>query len=265
MAREESSASSEPEETASRLVRAVEWICHTLWLAERREPELVRLQERRGSMGYPHYIVSRGGLVPDERWVDCLYVLPEALVDHLRRRCLDLEPPAYVEASLDAGAQALARLLPEVEAAGLVALARSANPSGELATAWRGLDPGPQPQRRLLWAAMILRESRAHVHYRAAAALGLQPVELLVWTALWNGTGTAHVGRLFRWSEDELQAGLEALRRRGWVGESGALTEGGAAERDRLEQRTGHHTEELLGEGPNPDLERLLAQIPAEA
>ncbi|MGC1185150.1 MAG: hypothetical protein WBA31_08380, partial [Candidatus Dormiibacterota bacterium] len=94
-------------EARDRLGESLEWICHTLWLAQRREPELLQLQEERGSTGFPHYIVSRAGNVPDQDWAQAIYVMPPSLVDHLRPRCLALQPASYLEAALDAGAAAL--------------------------------------------------------------------------------------------------------------------------------------------------------------
>ncbi|HEY6537916.1 MAG TPA: hypothetical protein VI138_02610, partial [Candidatus Dormibacteraeota bacterium] len=191
-------------EAGERLTSSLEWVCQTLWLGQRQEPELLQLQEARGSLGYPHYIVSRAGQVPEADWAEVLYVLPPALVEHLLPRCRALEPLAYQEASLEAAGAALRRLRPGAEAAVLVRLAGKAEPAREsvLARAWWQLDPGPDPHRQLLWAAMTIREARAHAHYRAAAAEGLAPVELLLITSLWERETAVPFQRLYRWGDE---------------------------------------------------------------
>jgi hypothetical protein len=158
-------------------------------LAQRSEPELLQFQQERGSTGFPHYILSRAGIVPDRDWAAVIYVLPPSLVDHLRPRCLALEPADYFMAALGVGATALQRLNPGAQAGGLRNLAQSSRPQGELPLAWFELAPGEGEHRQLLWAAMTLREARAYAHYAAASVEGLEPLGLLMVTQAWQGNG----------------------------------------------------------------------------
>lgn len=249
-------------ESRARLLLSIEWICHTLWLAQRREPELLQLQEERGSTGFPHYILSRAGNVPDADWAAAIYVMPPSLVDHLRPRCLALEPAAYLRAALEAGGAALRRLHPEADGHALGELARTSRPEGRLPQAWWGLTPGDGPHQELLWAAMTLREGRAHAHYRAAEAEGLQPLELLVLSAAWTGVEVDPLQRLFRWGDAQVEVARESLRVGGWLDEKGGLSPTGRQRRDAIEARTEAHTDGCMGILSDRELERLAAQLP---
>lgn len=252
-------------EARERLGSSLEWICNTLWLAQRREPELVQLQEDRGSTGFPHYILSRAGNIPGQDWVEALYVMPPSLVEHLRPRCLGLEPAQYLEAALDAGAAALRRLHPHAQGTALAELARSSQPDGELPRAWLEMPSDGDPHRDLLWAAMTLREARAYVHYQAARAAGLQPLELLVLSAIWQGDDSTPIQRLFRWGDDELVAARESLGENGWLEEDGLLTPAGEERRDAIEARTVANTDRLLSHLSDAHLTELAAQLPDRA
>ncbi|HVB14194.1 MAG TPA: hypothetical protein VNH38_05490 [Candidatus Dormibacteraeota bacterium] len=245
-----------------RLLLSVEWICHTLWLAQRREPELVQLQEERGSTGFPHYILSRAGNLPDVDWASALYVMPPSLVDHLRPRCLVLEPGSYFVAAMEAGATALRRLRPNANGGALGELARASRPDGQLPLAWWELPPGQDPHRELLWAAMTLREGRAFAHYQAATAQGLQPLELLLLTAVWQGHDGVAAQRFFRWGDDEAAAARASLRAGGWLNEQGGLSAAGRARREALESRTDDHSERLLDSLSDRQLAQLVSELP---
>jgi hypothetical protein len=248
----------------AQLISKIEWICHTLWLARRNEAEVVQFQQERGSIGFPHYILSRAGIVPDPDWATVIYVLPPSLVDHLRPRCLALGPGDYFAAALEVGAQALRRLGPEARAAGLRDLARSSRPEGELPQAWFDQPPEDGEHRQLLWAAMTLREARAHVHYQAASEQGLEPLGLLTVTHAWEETpDQASDHRFFRWPEEAVAAEQSALVRSGWLQESGSLTESGRSRRQAIEAETDAHSERLLAQLSDADLDRLLQELPA--
>jgi len=252
-------------EARARLLLAVEWICHTLWLAQRREPELLQLQEERGSTGFPHYILSRAGNVPDADWAAALYVMPPSLVEHLRPRCVALEPASYLLVALEAGAAALRRLHPEANGLALGQLARASRPPGQLPQAWWELPPGEDPHRALLWAAMTLREGRAYAHYQAAESQGLRPLELLVLTAIWQGTDAVPVQRLFRWGDDEVGAARESLGAGGWLTGDGALSAAGRARREAMEAETEAYSDHLLEPLSDRQLELLATTLPISA
>jgi hypothetical protein len=254
----------ERDQARAQLLDKIEWVCQTLWLARRSEPEMVQFQQERGSTGFPHYILSRAGIVPDSDWAAVIYVLPPSLVDHLRPRCLALGPAEYLAASLEVGAQALRRLSPESRAGGLCDLARSAPPEGELPRAWFELPPGEGEHRQLLWAAMTLREARAYVHYRAASEEGLQPLGLLMVTHAWQKTPDRTSNhRFFRWQDEAVAEEQSALVRSGWLHENGSLTESGRSRREAIEAETEAHTERLLAQLSEVDLDRLLQELPS--
>jgi hypothetical protein len=245
-----------------RLLLSVEWVCHTLWLAQRREPELIQLQEERGSTGFVHYILSRAGNVPDVDWAAAIYVMPTSLVDHLRPRSLGLDPASYLQASQKAGAAALRRLHPKVSGQALGQLARSSEPDGQLPRAWWELPPPDDPHEELLWAAMTLREGRAYAHYRAAEEEELLPLELLVLTAAWQNADAVPFQRLFRWADEEVDAARESLKSGSWLDQQGGLSASGRARRDALEAKTEAQTDRVLESLTDVQLEQLAAALP---
>ncbi|MGH7641506.1 MAG: helix-turn-helix domain-containing protein [Candidatus Dormibacteria bacterium] len=231
-------------------------------MAQRREPELLRLQEERGSTGFPHYILSRAGNLPEADWADAIYVMPGSLVEHLRPRCLGLGPAGYQAAALAAGAAALRRLHPQVHSEALIQLARDSRPSGRLPHAWWGQAPGAEPHQGLLWAAMTLREGRAYAHYQAARGQDLQAVELLVVSASWRGSDGGEAQRLFRWGDDEIAASRQALRARGWFDGDGILTAKGRAGREAIENLTEAFSDRLLAPLTDEQLAQLAGELP---
>ncbi len=245
-----------------RLLRSVEWICQTLWLAQRQEPELVRFQQERGTVGFVHYILSRAGNLPDQDWVRVIYVMPPSLVDHLRLRCLAQEPARYQTLALEAGAEALRRLAPRATGSDLGRLASSVRPAGQLPQAWCDLPQFDDPHLELLRAAMTLREGRAHAHYRAAESQGLEPPELLVLSSLWRQGDLPAVLKLFRWRDQEIEDARSRLRSRGWLGERGELTADGRERRDLIEAETQSHTDRILDPLSDRELSQLVDQLP---
>ena len=247
----------------SQLLLSIEWICHALWLAQRSEPELVQFQQERGSTGFPHYIVSRAGIVPDPDWATVIYVLPPSLVDHLRPRCLALGPADYLMASLEIGAQALRRLIPDARAGDLRDLAQSSRPEGELPQAWFDLSLGKGEHYQLLWAAMTLREARAYAHYQAASDQSLEPLALLMVTRAWQGTADRPSDyRFFRWQDENVAAEKSGLVRSGWLEETGELSTAGRSRRRAIELKTDAHTDQLLSQLSDTELEQLLQGLP---
>jgi hypothetical protein len=246
------------------MLLCIEWICQTLWLAQRDEPELVQFQQERGSTGFPHYILSRAGIVPDRDWATVVYVLPPSLVDHLRPRCLALGPADYCTASLGVGAEALRRLSPAAQAAGLRDLAQSSRPRGELPKAWFELGAGEGEHRQLLWAAMTLREARAYAHYQAASDEGLEPLGLLMVTRAWHGTADRTSDhRFFRWQDEDVAAEQSRLVGNGCMQESGELSPSGRSRRQAIELKTNAHTDRLLAQLSDTELEQLLQELPS--
>lgn len=239
----------------------VEWICHTLWLVRHREPEMVEFQTQQGSLGYPHYILSRAGMIPDSSWVEALYVMPPSLVDHLRQRCLDLGPGSYLAAALAVGGQALRRLCPDPPSSALGQLSLRQPSEGLLPQAWASLPASGDPHQNWLQAAMVLREGRAWAHYRAATKRGLKPAELLQLTTLWDVSEPLQPLSLFRWSEAEQAEAQRSLKARGWLEGATGLSQEGRRQRDAIESETNHWTERLLGGCSDAELGRLAAEV----
>ncbi len=252
-------------QAAAGLARPLDRICHVLWLAQRREPEVVELARDRGSLGFPHYLASRGGPVPDRRWADLLYVVPDSLVDHLRARCRELNPPEYVDLALEAAGRALRRLQPGNPPSALETAARACRSGHSLAAGWSRWERTGDTHRDALRDAMVLRENRAAGHYQAAGEAGLDRCQLLVLTSVWSGQTVEAIPASFRWGEADVREAVAALEQRGWLG-SGELTEAGAGARRALEERTNQlaatyleHCPEGLVERLGPDLEQFAS------
>jgi hypothetical protein len=109
---------------------------------------------------------------------------------------------------------------------------------------------------------MTLREARAFVHYQAATAEGLQPLELLLVSAIWQGSDAAPVQRLFRWGDEEVAAAQVALQAGGWLSEQGEMSQVGRSRRDAIEAQTDAYTERLLAPLSDAELEQLTVGLP---
>jgi hypothetical protein len=89
----------------------------------------------------------------------------------------------------------------------------------------------------LWWACGLIREHRGDSHVAAAAAAGLDPVEMNILTELWIGMPLLSYTATRGWAPDVMQRAVASLESRGWV-RDGALTGEGLAERLSIEQRT---------------------------
>lgn len=156
-------------------------------------------------------------------------------------------PEAVLAARYGAADRALRRLLGEMvaspEVAEAAALARSAvagcDVAGRPLFAAHLTLPWPEAPHMVLWhAATLLREYRGDGHIAALLADGLDGCEAHV-----SLVGTGVVPREAiqprrGWSDEEWNAAAQRLRERGWLDESGMLTERGRAVRLGVEQRT---------------------------
>ncbi|QKG20000.1 hypothetical protein ACTIVE_1636 [Actinomadura verrucosospora] len=100
--------------------------------------------------------------------------------------------------------------------------------------------PVPDEPHLALWhAATLLREHRGDGHLAALAIADLSGLEALV---LHNATGRAPTSAVFMqtrgWSAEQWAAARDRLRERGLLGETGDLTEAGAALRSEVEALT---------------------------
>ncbi len=90
---------------------------------------------------------------------------------------------------------------------------------------------------RLWWACGLVREHRGDSHVAAAAAAGLNAVEMNILTELWIGMPMLSYTATRGWPPDAMQRAVARLERLGWVDDDG-LTDEGRAKRLGIEQRT---------------------------
>ncbi|WP_329377184.1 hypothetical protein OG625_06460 [Streptomyces sp. NBC_01351] len=96
-----------------------------------------------------------------------------------------------------------------------------------------------QPHLRLWHATTLLREHRGDGHLAALLLADLDPLEALVsHTATGKGMSPKWLKRIRGWEQTDLDAAADRLRSRGVLDADGALTEQGAALRERLETET---------------------------
>jgi len=89
----------------------------------------------------------------------------------------------------------------------------------------------------LWWACGLVREHRGDSHVAAAAAAGLNAVEMNILTELWVGMPLLSYTATRGWAPDAMQHAVARLESRGWV-RDGGLTDEGLAGRLSIEQRT---------------------------
>jgi hypothetical protein len=83
----------------------------------------------------------------------------------------------------------------------------------------------------------MLRECRGDAHISAWTSEGLDGVEIGLLNDLYMGLPMRSYVRTRGWNDEELDAGAERLRRRGWL-EGNALSEHGRAAREEIERAT---------------------------
>jgi helix-turn-helix protein len=123
----------------------------------------------------------------------------------------------------------------------------------------------PDPPHLALWhATTLLREHRGDGHVAALVAAGLDGCSAHL-TLVATGALSRQVLQSSRgWSDDEWDAAAERLRERGWLDESGALTEGGRATRRAVEDATDELAMEpwsALGEKGTERVTELLEPV----
>ncbi len=112
-----------------------------------------------------------------------------------------------------------------------------------------GLRAGGRPQdpaHRLWWACGLVREHRGDSHVAAAAAAGLNAVEMNVLTELWIGMPLLSYTGTRGWPPEAMQHAVDRLQSRGWICDGG-LTDQGRAVRLSIEQRTDEQEQAITG------------------
>lgn len=95
----------------------------------------------------------------------------------------------------------------------------------------------PGPAGRLQRACELVREARGDAHVAVAVSAGLGPVEMNVFTEVWNGIAQGSHTATRGWDGEQVAAGAAVLEERGWLVD-GALTEDGRQVRHELEAAT---------------------------
>jgi hypothetical protein len=125
------------------------------------------------------------------------------------------------------------------EVASLLAdAAEGADGMGRPLFSGRRADGRPQDAVHCLWwACGLVREHRGDSHVAAAAAAGLDPIEMNILTELWVGMPLLSYTATRGWASDAMHRAVARLESRGWV-RDGGLTDDGLAVRQSIEQRT---------------------------
>jgi hypothetical protein len=125
------------------------------------------------------------------------------------------------------------------EVASLLAdAAQAADGMGRPLFSGRRADGRPSdPVHLLWWACGLVREHRGDSHVAAAAAAGLNAVEMNILTELWIGMPMLSYTATRGWPPDAMQRAVARLESLGWVDDDG-LTDAGRARRLGIEQRT---------------------------
>jgi hypothetical protein len=89
----------------------------------------------------------------------------------------------------------------------------------------------------LWWACNLVREHRGDSHVAAAAAAGLDAVEMNILTELWTGMPLLSYTATRGWPAAAMQRAIGQLESRGWV-RDGDLTDAGRTSRRHIELRT---------------------------
>ncbi|CAN5875880.1 hypothetical protein BH23ACT5_BH23ACT5_23290 [soil metagenome] len=207
-------------------------------------------------LGFPHrgmgYFASRSaamGKVGSAVVAATFYNFNPSLVARFIPAAWDIaEPSRVIDVRIGAGDGALRRILadqldtPEMAWAAefSVGAAGSGPTNGRPLAAAHAAVPLPDETHLRLWHALtVLREYRGDGHVHALVSGGLTGLESVVSYA---ATGELFDATFYRrsreWSEEEWAAGEDSLRSRGWVDESGVLTDVGRVGREMIEAQT---------------------------
>lgn len=94
-----------------------------------------------------------------------------------------------------------------------------------------------EPAGRLHRACELVREARGDAHVAVAVSAGLGPVEMNVFTEVWNGIEQGSYTATRGWDDGQVAAAVAVLESRGWLS-AGALTQTGRQVRHELEAAT---------------------------
>jgi hypothetical protein len=120
--------------------------------------------------------------------------------------------------------------------------------------------PVPDDAYGRLWrAAELFREHRGDGHLAVCSVQALGVAEMNVLTELWLGYSVGDYASTRGFSGDDLTAAVTALRLRGWLDDSSALTAKGRTARELIESMTDQSQNELVRQlGTAEDVERII-------
>ncbi len=140
---------------------------------------------------------------------------------------------AHLGESLDAAVRSVGAVVRDAADA-----ARADVAGRPLGAAWAAVDRTDDAVADLWLDTAVLREQRGDGHITACVAAGLDPLESNVLLATTGLTNRALVLRARGWSEEDWDAAVDRLQRRGLVGVDGDLTAAGADVRHAVEADT---------------------------
>jgi hypothetical protein len=120
-------------------------------------------------------------------------------------------------------------------------------------------DDPTDPWTRLFHLGDMLRECRGDAHIAAWASETLDAVEIGLLNDVYMGLPLRSYVRTRGWNDDELEAGEERLRGRGWL-HDGALTDDGRDGREAIERATDRQMAPAL-DALGSDLEELIGLL----
>jgi hypothetical protein len=236
------------QDVARRMWQAMEPYHALVYFAPERQAAYEGVGLKGGWMGYFASRSAAMGPVPAQVVVATFYNFHPRLVHRAIPDAWALAPPERILAARYRVADAaLRRLLGDAAGAAEVAaaakLARRALAAGEplgrpLFAGHLALPWPDEPHLELWHACTLLREFRGDGHVASLLVEGIDGCEANVLQAA-AGRAPGDVLRGWRgWSQEEWDAAVERLRRRGWLDADGALTETGTVGRDGIEYRT---------------------------
>ena len=216
-------------------------------------PEAAEAYAALGVTGRSGYFASRSapmGPASAELVIATFFNFNPGLVRHAMDGVWDTtSPAALLEARLSAAGAMLRRTIgdlatgPDLDEA--ATLARRAaeeaclHLSGKPLFAGHATLPWPDDPLLVLWHAQsLLREFRGDIHIAAMCAEGIDGCEALVCHAASGEIGRDVLQSTRSWSDDEWQAAVESLQRKGHLNADGSFTEKGRASRQYVEDQT---------------------------
>jgi hypothetical protein len=239
--------------TARKTWRSMEAVHGMIYFTPDAPPAYAAVGVTKNRMGYFASRVAAMGAVPVEVVIATFYNFHPGLVRASMHDAWTVTTPeAMLGARLNAVNTSLTRAFgPEVlgsvelaEAAGLTrraALVACERPEGRPLFAAHASLPWPdEPHLELFHGQTLLREFRGDGHIAALTLEGLSGLEALITHAATGDVPAAALKATRSWSDDEWEAGVQALADRGIVNADGSFTDAGRAQRQWIEDRTDH-------------------------